>query len=60
MTVRSSVSMEADALATTLLLLGVEEGLLLLERAYPEVEVLFILEDGSHVMTAGFDVTPTP
>ncbi|MBF0137251.1 MAG: FAD:protein FMN transferase [Magnetococcus sp. DMHC-1] len=43
----------ADALSTTLFVLGAEAGLALLEK-FPGCEAYLVLEDGTHKKTAGF------
>lgn len=53
-TILSDTSLEGDALSTTCLLLGAEEGLELIE-SLENVECMFILEDGTTVYSSGFE-----
>ncbi|MBF0613624.1 MAG: FAD:protein FMN transferase [Magnetococcales bacterium] len=55
-TVQATDSMTADALSTSLFVLGEQEGLKLLQR-FPDCEALLIREDGSMVQTSGFIAT---
>lgn len=52
-TVLSSSSLWGDGLSTACLLLGVEEGMALID-SLPETEALFVLTDGTVQTTAGF------
>ena len=52
-TILSDSSIQGDALSTTCLLLGLNKGMDLIE-SLPDVEALFILEDGTQHMTGGF------
>ena len=52
-TILSDSSLLGDALSTACLLLGVEEGMALVD-AIPEAEALFVRTDGTTVTTAGF------
>lgn len=58
-TILSDTSVQGDALSTTCLLLGLDKGLDLIE-SLPDVEALFILEDGTQHTTSGFQFTLTP
>jgi thiamine biosynthesis lipoprotein len=51
-TVVAATAMDADALSTTLLVLGPEEGLALLERV-PDVEGMIVSKDGRRFASAG-------
>jgi thiamine biosynthesis lipoprotein len=57
-TVVTSVSMDADALSTTLFTLGYEEGIKLL-GSFPETEAIFVFEDSSVRTTPGANFTLT-
>lgn len=52
-TIVSDTSLEGDALSTTCLLLGAEEGLWLIE-SLENVECMFIMEDGTRCYSSGF------
>lgn len=52
-TILSTSSMEGDALSTTCLLLGSDEGLALI-NSLPDTEALFITKDGTKYYTDGF------
>lgn len=52
-TILSDSSLWGDALSTACLLLGVDEGLSLID-SLPEIEALFVLTDGTIVTSAGF------
>ena len=52
-TILSNSSLLGDALSTACLLLGVEDGLALVDTI-PEAEALFVLADGAIVTSAGF------
>lgn len=58
-TILSTSSAQGDALSTTCLLLGVEDGMALIE-SLEGVEAFFIARDGSTTMSEGFDVVYTP
>ena len=51
-TVLAPTALEADALATALVVLGVDAGLRLAEER-PNVEALFLVTDGEDVRTIG-------
>lgn len=52
-TILSSSSMDGDALSTSCLLLGLEDGMALIE-SIPDAEALFITKDGELHYTSGF------
>ena len=52
-TILSDSSTQGDALSTTCFLLGAERGMELIE-SLPDVEALFVLEDGTLLQTDGF------
>lgn len=52
-TILSKDSVDGDALSTSCLLLGADKGMQLVE-SLPDVEALFILDDGTEQMTDGF------
>ena len=58
-TILSTSSAQGDALSTTCLLLGVEDGMALIE-SLEGVEAFFIARDGSTTMSEGFDAVYTP
>lgn len=57
-TILSDNSTQGDALSTTCLLLGLDKGRELIE-SLPDVDALFIMEDGTQHTTEGFQFTPT-
>jgi thiamine biosynthesis lipoprotein len=57
-TVITTVSMDADALSTTLFTLGYEEGIKLLV-SFPETEAVFVFEDNTVRITPAADFTIT-
>lgn len=52
-TIITDSSMEADAMSTTSFVLGLEEGLRLVEQQ-PDMEAIFVTDDGSLHFTSGF------
>ncbi|MEG2000194.1 MAG: FAD:protein FMN transferase [Evtepia sp.] len=54
-TILSQKSIDGDALSTTCLLLGKEKGLALIE-SLPETEALFIMTDGTRILSSGMEL----